>query len=153
MGAVSDAVDSFASAMDNTYGSVENFAQQSGVDDLFKAGRDLLQGVDPAAAQTVDNLFGAAKIALDKDGNGSIQFGELADLAKNALNLNPQQAALDPAQQFRAQLTMSMMQMQLQMMAAPWTGFGNSNHGGNSANPFLMPLQNAVLKTLSQFKP
>ena len=151
MGSANDAVDRFASAMDTTYGSVENFAQQSGLQDLFTAGRDLLQQADPVAAQTVDRLFGAAKIALDQDGNGQIQFSELADVAKDAMNLNPQAAAFNPAQQFQAQLAMSMMQMQLQMMAAPWTGFGGNNSGGGG-NPFLMPLQNAVLRTLSQFK-
>lgn len=149
MSAADDAIDKFASSMDQQYGSVENFAHQGGLDHFLQAGRDMLQQANPAAAQAVDNLFGAAKIALDKDGNGQIQFGELADLAKDVKNLNPNLAGMDPAKQLQLQLLETMMRTQLQIMAAPWMGFGNNQN--SQANPFLLPLQMGVLRTLSKF--
>lgn len=144
---LNDVVDRFADQMDRQYGDFDNFAYRTGLEDLYQSGLRALQRFDPVAADNVDKVFGAAKIALDANGDGHITFGEIADPVKDLAGIKSATttpAALDPAKQFEIELRMAMIQCQLQMMAAPWTPDGPSS----GATPFLLPLQTAVLTTL-----
>lgn len=144
---IADRIDNMVTKLENKYGDFENMSNQIGLTNLYDKGHDILQSHCPQTASAVDKMFGAAKVALDSNGNGHIDFSELAAPIKDLVGMKkavqPQQT-LDPAKQFELELRLAMIQCQMQIMAAPWTGFGNNT---SNVNPFLLPLQTAILKT------
>lgn len=78
------AFDKATKSLDTKYdNNVGNLMHDLHLDKAYQSVMKEVTKVDPAAAKAVDNFFGAAKVMLDKDGNGQISFGEVASTLKD----------------------------------------------------------------------
>ncbi len=123
----SDVIDRFADDMNAKYDTFDNFANKVGLDHLYQNSQNALQKLSPQAADAVDSLLGSAKVALDDDGDGHIDFHELTDPVNDVLGLkkNNVTSPQDLAKQLELNLRLALLDMQLQLMTQPWTGFNN----------------------------
>ncbi len=167
-----------AKSLDKQFGNVEGFASKLGVDELYNESKAILKSVSPTAADVVDKVFGAAKIALDKDGSGTIEFSEVAktltdasktagDLAKGASMLGDSTKIGDMAKTvgdmlglfgkpseklsetgLRVALMKALIGAQLEMFNKAWDGDRSSSGSGGDLSPFLAPLKTGILTTL-----
>jgi hypothetical protein len=80
-------IDKVANIGDQQFQSVDNMLHMNGGDKAFSLGMQALNIIDPQAAKTVDALLGAGRVMLDQNGDGAIQFGEIAPVAKGIANL------------------------------------------------------------------
>lgn len=137
-----DGIDRAAAELDRKYGDVDNFAYQTGATREFNhALFEMRKHGYYGAAETVESLFGAAHAFFDEDGNGRVEFAELAEHLKSPGSTS-HGAPLTEAD-LRKELFKAMAPLGLQMQMKAWQGWEGDDKRDDT-NPFLRPLQAGV---------